>query len=411
MEGEVVRADSDQHTHPTNVDQLVAEDIERSVINNNCENSTNRAIIAKIKERCNDESVSDKMSNIRNLTQRAQRKRTEVKSEGPRIRTFADLDLLPTEYTEFLVHCEENVFIFMEKNGFEILNKCQTWCMDGTHSKCPTPFVQIYVIGGIFNRKMYPSVYCLLPNHESSSYDVILKYLKSCIENSPSRFILDFEIAMFKSIAKSFPTVKITGCVFHFFQNLEKNLKKKGLVTLRNNNEHVKKAILMIKSLVYAPPGFVLDVFDKYICNYIKVNGLNDIPEFQSFVCYFETSYLGKKQKRSRKKPTFSLDSWNMFHELCDNLPTTNNSMEQWNREFNQNNVGKQNIYTCIKGFKREILFCEAKWSELCQGSLIETETSRRRKLAEEREKKLVVMRSFSLENVSDFVDNMILLL
>ena len=100
-----------------------------------------------------------------------------------------------------------------------------------------------------------------------------------------------------------------------------------------------------------------------------------------------------------------------MFHELCDNLPTTNNSMEQWNREFNQNNVGKQNIYTCIKGFKREILFCEAKWSELCQGSLIETETSRRRKLAEERKKKLVVMRSFSLENVSDFVDNMILLL
>ena len=131
MEGEVVRADSDQHTHPTNVDQLVAEDIERSVINNNCENSTNRAIIAKIKERCNDESVSDNMSNIRNLTQRAQRKRTEVKSEGPRIRTFADLDLLPTEYTEFLVHCEENVFIFMEKkrirNSEQMSNLVHGW--------------------------------------------------------------------------------------------------------------------------------------------------------------------------------------------------------------------------------------------------------------------------------------------
>ena len=43
-----MRADSNQHTHPTNVDQLVAEDIERSVISDNCENSTNRAIIVKI---------------------------------------------------------------------------------------------------------------------------------------------------------------------------------------------------------------------------------------------------------------------------------------------------------------------------------------------------------------------------
>ena len=102
---------------------------------------------------------------------------------------------------------------------------------------------------------------------------------------------------MFKSIGKTFPNVKITGCLFHFFQNLEKNIKKKGLVTLRINNVHMKKAILVIKSPVYAPPGFVLGVFDKYICKYIKMNGLYDIPEFQSFVSYFETSYLGKKQK------------------------------------------------------------------------------------------------------------------
>ena len=46
----------------------------------------------------NNELVSY-MSNIRNLTQRAQRKRSEAKKDGPRIRTFADLNLLPTEYT------------------------------------------------------------------------------------------------------------------------------------------------------------------------------------------------------------------------------------------------------------------------------------------------------------------------
>ena len=54
-----------------------------------------------------------------------------------------------------------------------------------------------------------------------------------------------------------------------------------------------------------------------------------------------------------------------------------------------------EHLYTCIKGFKREVLFCEWKWSELCHGSLIETEISRQRKLAEEREKKLVIMKSF----------------
>ena len=48
VEGEVVRADSEQHTHQTNVNQLVAEEIKRSVINENCENSTNCAIIEKL---------------------------------------------------------------------------------------------------------------------------------------------------------------------------------------------------------------------------------------------------------------------------------------------------------------------------------------------------------------------------
>ena len=129
--------------------------------------------------------------------------------------------------------------------------------------------------------------------------DVIIKYLKKCIENIPTRFILDCETAMLKSIAKTFQNVKITGCVFHFFQ----------ICTLR----------------------LCFDVFDRYTCNYIIMIFLNDIPEFQSFFSYFETSLLEKKQKRSRRKQTFSLDSWNMFHELCDNLPTMNNSMEQIN--------------------------------------------------------------------------------
>ena len=50
------------------------------------------------------------------------------------------------------------------------------------------------------------------------------EFLKDLLKNLQNCFLLDFEIAMFKSIMEAFGKVFITGCQFHFVQNIEKIL-------------------------------------------------------------------------------------------------------------------------------------------------------------------------------------------
>ena len=50
------------------------------------------------------------------------------------------------------------------------------------------------------------------------------EFFKDFVKESPKCFLLDFEIAMFKSIMEVFGKVFITGCQFHFVQNIEKIL-------------------------------------------------------------------------------------------------------------------------------------------------------------------------------------------
>ena len=233
----------------------MCELIEREVINRCCVYDTNRSIIAEIKQTLNSEGLGGKISKKENLTRRSQRKRTSVKNEGVPIKTYADLHLLSEDYKNyqnrpFLVLNsaikDKNILIFMASNGYEILNNSSTWALDGTHRKTPAPFSQIYIIGGMQNSRFLPACYCLVPNHESVTYTIILNFLKDFVKESPKRFLLDFEIAMFKSILEVFGKVFITGCQFHFVQNIEKNIKKKGLMKICTDNPLIKNAIKMI---------------------------------------------------------------------------------------------------------------------------------------------------------------------
>jgi len=75
--------------------------------------------------------------------------------------------------------------------------------MDGTHPKVPAPFKQLYFIGTrVKDEHILPAVFCLLPDHSSETYSVVLNFLKNSISNSPDNFLLDFEVSVFKSIVK-----------------------------------------------------------------------------------------------------------------------------------------------------------------------------------------------------------------
>ena len=182
---------SNEHNHNPDQHGLTCELIEREVINRCCVYDTNRSIIAEIKQTLNSEGLGGKISKKENLTRRSQRKRTSVKNEGVPIKTYADLHLLSEDYKNyqnrpFLVLNsaikDKNILIFMASNGYEILNNSSTWALDGTHRKTPAPFSQIYIIGGMQNSRFLPACYCLVPNHESVTYTIILNFLKDFVK-------------------------------------------------------------------------------------------------------------------------------------------------------------------------------------------------------------------------------------
>ena len=63
------------------------------------------------------------------------------------------------------------------------------------------------------------------------------------------------------------------------------------------------------------------------------------------------------------------LDTWNLYHKIVYDTPTTNNGLEQWNGQYNQNQKGRQTVQKAIRGFRREVSFGEVKCSELSSGT------------------------------------------
>ncbi len=68
---------------------------------------------------------------------------------------------------------------------------------------------------------------------------------------------------MIKSFKFNFPGVNVKGCLFHFGQSLQKNLKRLGLKILYNQNVEFNKWIRLIFSMALVPIGDVDTVWAK----------------------------------------------------------------------------------------------------------------------------------------------------
>ena len=148
-----------------------------------------------------------------------------------------------------------------------------------------------------------------------------------------------------------------------------------------------------MKTLVFVPPGFVLDVYTDIIKEYAKTN--NVLNEMSSFFTYFEATYIGKKARNGRvKRPLFPIDMWSMFYVLKKHTSTTNNSLEAFNGNFNECQPGHQTIYSALEGFKREVEFTEIKHSELTSGKFSEPQ-AKRKKLKDEKYNEITLIMSY----------------
>ncbi|KAK7491962.1 hypothetical protein BaRGS_00016808, partial [Batillaria attramentaria] len=90
--------------------------------------------------------------------------------------------------------------------------------------------------------------------------------------------------------------------------------------------------IKTIQALAFVPPDDVIEAFQQLMDSLDA-----DTDETLSdFLAYFESTWLGIVQRGRRRRPKFDVAMWNVYSRVEDNLPRTNNSVEGWQRAFDQ---------------------------------------------------------------------------
>jgi predicted Ser/Thr protein kinase len=148
---------------------------------------------------------------------------------------------------------EERLIIFCTEENLIHLKYNKIWICDGTFSVVPRNFTQLFRIQFSFKNKFMPLVFVLMKKKDTYSYSKVFSILKSHIDLQPSRIIIDFESASFKSLLLSFPNTQLSGCFFHFNQIFWRRLQLLNLSNIYKNCKNFKFYCKMILSLAFVP--------------------------------------------------------------------------------------------------------------------------------------------------------------
>lgn len=190
----------------------------------------------------------------------------------------------------------------------------------------------------MYNGKCIPCIYALLCDKITESYEIVFEFLRDEYGLNPHAILSDFELAIVNAIKYVFPKTFVHGCYFHLTHNILKNLKDNcGLFGyLGTNKLDVNLSYQRLKFLPFVPIEDVVLAFDSIKLNSDKV--------FYPVLDYFEKTYIGELVRvdettgdEYRKKPTFFMSIWNCYDRVIGGFMRSNNHIEAWHQQFNNN--------------------------------------------------------------------------
>jgi hypothetical protein len=98
-----------------------------------------------------------------------------------------------------------------------------------------------------------PLIFAYLPNKKYETYLTLFELIKKNLDIDPLSISVDFEKAVFNSVTKIFPAIKVYGCFFHLSQNLYKRVVKYQFIGLFNSNESFRNSFNLTQALAYLP--------------------------------------------------------------------------------------------------------------------------------------------------------------
>jgi len=150
-------------------------------------------------------------------------------------------------------------------------------------------------------------------------------------ELDPEFFMTDFEVAQQNAIIEIFPSVRVTGCLWHYSRAVCRNVRSLGLHALVRDSENARRVVRLCLGIPLAPPGHLFDALNAIV---IEARRLNLHDRFVDLFAYLRGTWLEGVGERV-------LCVFGVRHR-------TNNVAEAHHRNLNSRVVRRPNVWRFI---------------------------------------------------------------
>jgi hypothetical protein len=89
---------------------------------------------------------------------------------------------------------------------------------------------------------LFPVIFILLKNKRAATYSKVCEILKALEgELLPHTILCDYWSAVMQAAQVAFPGIKISGCLFHFGQSVQRQIQERGNSVLYRENSSLWK--------------------------------------------------------------------------------------------------------------------------------------------------------------------------
>ncbi|KAG0435992.1 hypothetical protein DMUE_4439 [Dictyocoela muelleri] len=335
-----------EHYHEFETKRITRIKINKTI--NGTKNEEFHDSIGNIYEKLNNDEKKE-IPNIRNIqiyNTRKNNNKNELKNEND----IEILEIYKNTFNNDLFLQYDNksstnrIIIFYTEELFKILKASNIICVDATFFTAPKNFSQLLILHGKYFKKTIPCVYVFMTNKTEESYFQVFEFLKSNGLHDPKNINMDFELAIYNSLHKCFPSSLLRGCLFHLSQIIVRYLKP-NIINRYKYDIEFKNYVKYMYFLAFVPVNKINTEFQKLL-------GLRkNETEYHEFTCWFEKNFIRNYKNIANKKQDF----WSVNNRILCDLPYTTNTCEAYHRYLNSKiNQKNRPIGLIIEILKKE---------------------------------------------------------
>ena len=249
----------------------------------------------------------------------------------------------------------KRLIVFGTTENLRVLSSSSLWLMDGTFSRVPRGWTQLFTIHSCVGGKVIPLIYALLMNKCRRTYCELFSSLKSvAIDNNsflaPECLVMDCESGSLPAIRAEFSSTNVHGCFFfHFCSNINKWVITHGYITLYKSNECVRNFFREAMAIPFLPYDRIQPFFESFVQTHRAedMEGMESAAQ-QSMITQFASYFVSTWIPLSREISVYG------------RTIRTNNHLEGWHSGLSKALRAEPGFCAFVEHLKKEQAITES---------------------------------------------------